>query len=461
MKTDDLLDKVKQGLTEAGLSIDDKPRLLVAVSGGADSVCLLRALLMLGCDCTVAHCNFHLRGEESNRDERFVRGLCGKLGVNIHVEHFDARAEAQAVGISIEMACRQLRYRWFRQLSDELVCSRVAVAHHADDDVETFFLNLMRGTGIHGLKGMRRSTSFVVRPMLDVTRQQVMKFLQEVGQDYVTDSTNLENDYKRNRVRNIVLPEIDKQFLGARERVRDTMQHLADECELLDGLLESFWEKHCRNGMCGDFSSYFVPRTVFGVTFCPQGLLLYALLKSRGDLSFTRSQCEQAVKASVGARFCDGSYTLTICREGFEIQKNAQGCDEEINLNLRDACCSSPLGVMPADKPFSKDMVDGRSVVAFSNAVMACKRVVLRRWRKGDRMRPFGMRGTKLLSDLFVDLKLTPAQKSAVWLLEADGKILWVVGHRAAHEFVVTHGATDYVILKMVGQRLNNKVTSD
>lgn len=449
MKNDVLLDKVKQGLIGAGLSIGDKPRLLVAVSGGADSVCLLRALLMLECDCIAAHCNFHLRGEESNRDEQFVRELCKQLNVKLQVKEFNAQAEAQTMGISIEMACRQLRYHWFQMLLGRLGCSHVAVAHHADDDVETFFLNLFRGTGIHGLKGMRRSTNFVVRPMLDVTRQQVVQFLQDVNQDYVTDSTNLENGYKRNRIRNVILPEIDKQFVGARERIHDTMNHLADECELLDAMLESFWKNHCRVDSDENLQyRYFVPRSVFERSFCSQGLLLYALLKNRDDLSFTRSQCEQAVKASVGARFYDGSSTLTVCREGFEIQQNVQGEEEELVLNLQDASNSPMLVVISSEKPFSKELVDGKSVVAFSKEVMRCQRVVLRHWRKGDRIRPFGMKGTKLLSDLFVDMKLSTSQKSAAWLLEADGKILWVLGYRTAHEFVVTPGTTDYVIFR-------------
>ena len=160
-----------------GLSDAVNVRLLVALSGGADSVALLRALLELGYTCIAAHCNFHLRGDESMRDERFVRNLCQNLGVELHVKDFDVMTyKREHKSASTEMACRNLRYDWFQALRRQLNCRRVVVAHHADDNVETFFINLLRGTGISGLVGMSQDSrvSRVARPMLQVTRQQVL-----------------------------------------------------------------------------------------------------------------------------------------------------------------------------------------------------------------------------------------------------------------------------------------------
>lgn len=446
MKTDDLLDKVKQGLTHAGLSIDDKPRLLVAVSGGADSVCLLRALLMLGCDCVVAHCNFHLRGEESDRDERFVRQLCHRFGVVLHVRDFDVEAERrQNHGESVEMACRRIRYDWFRSLSDELRCDYVAIAHHADDNVETFFINLLRGTGSRGLTGMQTVGAYsrVLRPMLHVTRVEIVQWLAQIGQDYVIDSTNLANDYRRNSLRNVVLPVLKEQFPGATDRVRDTMQHLADERQLLDYLLQQYKDKVWEFDEGRNESKIWKDKLLKA----PQpGMLLYAMI---GSLGFNRAQCEQAVKAAVGAKFYASSNTLTIERESFVICPVGDGDNQEYLVRwdgLEDLPVA--LEISTENTPFKPAMVDGKHVVAFSNDMMKCSQFVLRHWRQGDRFRPFGMKGSKLVSDLFVDLKLTQAEKSAAWLLEADGKILWVIGYRSAHEFVVTPSATDYVLLK-------------
>lgn len=445
MKNDVLLDKVKQGLIGAGLSIGDKPRLLVAVSGGADSVCLLRALLMLECDCIAAHCNFHLRGEESNRDEQFVRNLCQQLGVELHVKDFDIDGyRRQHKNTSVEMACRDLRYEWFYALRIKLGC-KLVIAHHADDNVETFFLNLMRGTGSRGLTGMQTIGAYsrVLRPMLNVTRDEIVQWLAQIGQDYVIDSTNLANDYRRNSIRNVVLPVLNEQFPGATDRVRDTMQHLADERQLLDYLLRQYKDEVWEFDEGRNESRIWKDKLLKA----PQpGMLLYAMI---GSLGFNRVQCEQAVKAAVGAKFYAWSNTLTIEREFIVI------CIVEDESKQEYLVCWDELEDLPValemsteNMPFKPAMVDGKHVVAFSNDMMKCSQFVLRHWRQGDRFRPFGMRGSKLVSDLFVDLKLTQAEKSAAWLLEADGKILWVLGYRAAHEFVVTPGTTDYVIFR-------------
>ena len=451
MKTTKLVEKIRESMTTAGLSADDKSRLLVALSGGADSVALLRALLELGYDCVAAHCNFHLRGDESMRDERFVRDLCQRLGVELHVQDFDVEAYKRTRrGVSTEMACRGLRYDWFYELTMALKCRPVAVAHHADDNLETFFLNLLRGTGINGLVGMRTYDRWarIVRPMLGVTRGQVLQYLHDIGQDYVTDSTNLQNDYRRNRLRNVVLPAIDREFDNARQRIADTMRHLDDERELLDYLVARIEEDDVG----------FYDEDTGDWCYCRQklleapkpGMMLYALLRRSG---FNRTQCDQAVKASVGATFHTSSHTLTVERKSFLVQRDTsssdgQSSDGEIVVDFdRQWHLQGRLEAVAGREPFATTMVDGKRRVAFGPGIRRCTRVALRHWRKGDRMRPFGMRGTKLISDLFVDLKFTAEQKKAVWLMEADGEIVWVLGARAAQAFVVEPGSTDYVLL--------------
>ena len=181
-------------------------KVLVALSGGADSVALLRVLLVLGYHCEAAHCNFHLRGEESDRDERFVNELCKGLGVTLHVTHFDTVAYASRHHVSIEMAAREMRYDWFEQLRKERGMAVIAVAHHRDDSVETFLLNLVRGTGIQGLKGIAPKNGAIVRPLLDVGRTDILAFLASIGQDYVMDSTNQRDEFTRNKLRLNVLP---------------------------------------------------------------------------------------------------------------------------------------------------------------------------------------------------------------------------------------------------------------
>ena len=446
-----VVENIAKSMALVGLSDAVNARLLVALSGGADSVALLRALLELGYTCVAAHCNFHLRGDESMRDEQFVRNLCQNLGVELHVKDFDVMAyKREHKRASTEMACRNLRYDWFQALSRQLNCHRVVVAHHADDNVETFFINLLRGTGISGLVGMSQDSrvSRVARPMLQVTRQQVLDYLAEVNQDYVTDSTNLENDYNRNRLRNVVLPTIDKQFDQARLRITDTMNHLNDEKALLDYLVGRFGDEV---GSYDEGSDIWCFRKDDLCRTPQPGMALYALIRHMG---FNRAQCDQAMQASVGSKFTTWSHTLIVERDVIVVQGNtsvSEPGDKQVDFVLdwtQAVAIGGELNVITHNPPFDRAMVDGRLKVAFNNDILRCKHVLLRHWQQGDRFRPYGMKGSKLLSDLFVDLRLSTEQKKAVWLLEADGEIVWVLGHRAAQAYVVDPGSTDYVLLK-------------
>lgn len=449
-----VVENIAKSMALVGLSDAVNVRLLVALSGGADSVALLLALLELGYTCIAAHCNFHLRGDESMRDEQFVRNLCQNLGVELHVKDFDVMTyKREHKSASTEMACRNLRYDWFQALSRQLNCRRVVVAHHADDNVETFFINLLRGTGISGLVGMSQGSrvSRVARPMLQVTRQQVLDYLAEVNQDYVTDSTNLENDYNRNRLRNVVLPTIDKQFDQARLRITDTMNHLNDEKALLDYLVGRFGDEVGSYDEGGDIWCF----RKDDLCRAPQpGMALYALIRHMG---FNRVQCDQAMQASVGSKFTTLSHTLIIERDVIVVQGNAsvsEPGDKQVDFVLdwtQAVAIGGELNIITHNPPFDRAMVDGRLKVAFNNDILRCKQVLLRHWRQGDRFRPYGMKGSKLLSDLFVDLRLSTEQKKAVWLMEADGEIVWVLGHRAAQAYVVNPGSTDYVLLKYLG----------
>ena len=203
-------------------------KVLVALSGGADSVALLRILLSLGYTCECAHCNFHLRGLESDRDESFVRQLCEEHSIPLHVTHFDTSAYAKEHHLSIEMAARELRYEWFEHIRKEIEASVIAVAHHRDDSVETFLLNLMRGAGINGLKGIPVKNGYIVRPLLSVSRDVILDYLQAINQGYVTDSTNLEDEYMRNKIRLNILPLMKEVNPSVMETIQETTFRLSE-----------------------------------------------------------------------------------------------------------------------------------------------------------------------------------------------------------------------------------------
>jgi tRNA(Ile)-lysidine synthase len=412
---------------------------LVALSGGADSVALLLTLLELDIDCRAAHCNFHLRGAESMRDECFVRDLCQRLEVPLTVKDFDVAAHQQSHGGSTEMACRELRYTWFEQERQQQECALIAVAHHADDQVETFFLNLLRGTGVRGLSGMTKLNGNIWRPLLNVSRSDIIDYLKSVGQDYVNDSTNAQNDFRRNRLRNIVLPLLETQFPQAHERILDTMGNLALDHEVLNSLVSEVLpdERHI------DISSLCARQQA--------PTLLYHRIR---HLGFNRDQCVQAITAArqghSGRQFQVDGYVLYLNRQTLDIEPAETTPDVEIPVDLTSDF-ESPvhISVSHNNAPFSPMMCDGKHTVAFNKQILDCQRIVLRHWRRGDRMKPFGLKGSKLVSDLFADFKLSNTANRDLWLFEADGDILWVLGLRASALYPVPKESQDYLLLRM------------
>ena len=211
---------------------------IVALSGGADSVALLLILKNLGMPIHAAHCNFHLRGEESERDEQFCVDLCEREGICLHRIHFDTLTYAEKHKVSIEMAARDLRYRYFAQLARDIEADGICVAHHRDDNVETLLLNLLRGSGVDGLAAIAPKNGNILRPLLCISRQDVLDYLAEKGQDYVTDSTNLEDDALRNKIRHHVIPLLETLNPAARENIAQSARYLRQAKMMLDDAVD-------------------------------------------------------------------------------------------------------------------------------------------------------------------------------------------------------------------------------
>ena len=423
------------------LRLDD--RVLVTLSGGADSVALLRVLLELGYDCVAAHCNFHLRGEESMRDERFVRALCDSLGVPATFADFDVDSYVADRKVSVEMACRELRYRWFEQMRVEFGCQVIAVAHHADDSAETFFLNLMRGTGLAGLAGIKPRNGAIVRPMLCVGRQDVEAYLTQLQQDYVTDSTNLESEYRRNKIRNIILPALRECFPGSDAALSATMVNLSGDWLLLQELVGDYR----RRAVAESDGVVRIDKAVVTQSAHPE-TLLHELLAPYG-YNPTQTSALWKSAATVGAVFESADYLLEVGREQFVLMPHdGLRNDETFVFCIDDRTTLPPfLEVEIVERtPDFKFVADGN--LAYFDSEILSHELTLRHWRQGDRFRPFGMKGSKKLSDYFNDNKFSLLDKRRAWLLCASDTILWLVGHRAADAFRVTPATRQIVVLK-------------
>lgn len=408
-------------------------KILAAVSGGADSVALLRVLAALGCNCIAAHCNFHLRGDEADRDEAFVRKLCHDIDIELRCTDFDVEAYQKSHGVSTEMACRELRYEWFERQRAALGCSVIAVAHHRDDNIETFFLNLVRGSGITGLAGIKPCNGKIVRPLLGSSRDEIINYLKTLGQDYVTDSTNLENDYARNKIRNVLLPEISRLFPSAMAGIELTLDNLQGDYAVWSGAVEAF--KHDAVEACGH-GQIKIDRRKLAASADP-ATLLNALLSRYG---FNGEQTKAIASASrVGAVFESKEYVAEVGRNDISVFSPG-------SFNNAETYALSDAGRIEKEKGILIEIVDNSpefefdrsGKTAYFDADATGDRLTVRHWRQGDRFRPFGMKGTKKLSDYFNDRKFSLLQKLSTPIVEMQGRIVWIAGERAADDFRVT-----------------------
>jgi len=427
--------------------------LILALSGGIDSMVLADLLLKSKADFVVAHCNFHLRGEESNGDEQFVREFAERNALRLFVKHFETEAFAKQQGISIEMAARELRYAWFEELRQQLGYDKIAVAHHADDQAETFFINLLRGAGLRGLKGMQPQNGFIIRPMLWASREQIRQYAIENGITWREDHTNAETVYLRNKIRNQLLPVFDKLHPEARQGLYKSLEHLASENELYRELLNEKLSQMVKeqdgvsviarrnDEAIQKKKSYRVSLDCFAALAMTQSeQLLFEWLRNYG---FNTDQCRfiyEAIETGIGNKYFSPTHQLVIGRNELQLSEIKSVEDEEIQIEAGQEEIISPIHLCISR--FEKDagfVIDKSPNVALLDADKIQFPLTLRHWQQGDRFRPLGMKGSKLLSDFFVDQKFTEWQKRNVFLLtSADGTILWVVGHRIDDRYKVT-----------------------
>lgn len=445
-KSQALLRIVQDTVGRYGL-LDKQRPVLVAVSGGADSVALLSALCELGYKCIASHCNFHLRGDESTRDMRFVENLCATLNVDLTITHFDVGRRMEETGESVEMACRALRYERFDRQVDTFNAQAVAVGHHCEDNIETFMLNLLRSTGIAGLCGIKIRNGIVVRPLLDATKQEILDYLDACGLTYVTDSSNHSNDYRRNRLRNVVLPLIEEQFPGAEKAILKTISNLNDNRIVYDKAI-AMYAAHCSDG-----NGVINLEKLMEDAAESAPVVLYELVRRTG---LSRSQADDIIAAPMrsGLLFEGTGGACYELDRGRLTPVNARGAGvtagEEYDADLsRDIL--SPVHIIITNHDISsfRPVSDPRVAYIDASVLDGCHRWTLRRYRRGDRIEPFGMKGSKLVSDIFNDAKLSASQKRAIWLLVCDGRIVWVVGLRASRHFTVTPGTCRYLRLEL------------
>ena len=411
---------------------------LVALSGGADSVALMLVMKALGYRIEAVHCNFHLRGEESDRDELFVKNLSNCEDIPLHLIHFDTREYAALHQVSIEMAARELRYHYFSQLLEDLGAETICVAHHRDDAVETLLMNLLRGAGIHGLTGIRPRNGHIVRPLLCVSRKDILLALKSIGQGYVTDSSNLETEVLRNKIRLQLIPLLEQLNPSASENIFRTSFFLSEAEKV--------------------YNAYFKAQ---GNTLPISSLLespspLCLLHEWLSPLGFNRTQTSEILESSIsstpGKEFSSTTHTLVIDRDYILVKLITSPMKPfvipEVGFYHIDETLSLRVTKLDGTNDISRE-----PYICTIDADKVKFPLTLRPVRQGDRFVPFGMKSSKLISDFLTDKKLNLIDKRHQLLLtDATGLIVWVVGLRTSNICRVTLFTTSILKIELKRQ---------
>ncbi|WP_067037313.1 tRNA lysidine(34) synthetase TilS [Allomuricauda sp. CP2A] len=405
----------------------EKSRLLVACSGGVDSVVLAHLSVQTGLDVTLAHCNFHLRGSESDGDESFVRNLAKELGVKVKVKSFNTKKFADQNRGSIQMAARELRYEWFDELLGTKGFEYLLTAHHADDSLETFLINLSRGTGIDGLSGIPVQNGKVVRPLLDFSQKNILDYAKREKLQWREDSSNSDKKYLRNKIRLEIVPKLKELHPSFPENFKKTQHHLQDTNILVRNHLHEI--KSILFADDGDVIRVAIEPLK---KLHPIEAYLYGLFKEYGFTEW--DDVKGLLGAMSGKEVRSKTHRLLKDREYLLLSEIKSSGDHTYPVHNKKTMLKSPIKlqmekVEAVEKPGPNTIYLDKEKLNFP--------LVLRNWQKGDYFYPYGMKGGKKLSKFFKDEKIDVFSKEKQWLLCSNDKIVWVVGRRADKRFKV------------------------
>lgn len=411
-------------------------RLLIAISGGVDSVVLTELCFRLGYRITLAHCNFQLRGEESERDEAFVKELAAKKNIPLHLTRFDTAQEARKAGTSIEETARHLRYAWFDQLMKEHGYDRLLTAHHADDNIETVLMHFFRGTGIRGLRGMLPQKGLHVRPLLLTRRARIEEWAGSEGLDFVEDSSNQELEFTRNYFRKELIPSIQKKFPAAEENILDTIRHML-EAEML---YKKALDKQLKRLVQIKGNEVHIPVQLLKKSE-PRRLLLWEIVRDYGFQSAQLPDLLHLLDAEPGKYVASSTHRLIQHRQWLVLAPLA-GEQAQTILVEGPGSYDFPLGKLELKWKREEECsifyithTGAKQEILVRGKELSFP-LVLRTWKTGDYFYPEGMQGKKKkLARFLIDLKLSKTEKEKVWVLESEKKIIWVVGFRKDSRF--------------------------
>jgi len=428
-----------------------KDHLLLAVSGGADSVTLCQLCFEAGFDFEIAHCNFQLRGEESERDEQFVIQLAEKYHKNISVKKFSTREYAEENKISIQVAARELRYEWFDELINEqstIVHHQAAwllTAHHANDNIETLLMNFFKGTGIRGLQGILPKKGKMIRPLLFAKREEIISFIKETNLEFVEDSSNASEKYTRNYFRLQLIPSVEKVFPKAEENLIHNLERFRE----IDLLYQQSIQLHKKKLLEQKENEIHIPVLKLLKTE-PLKTILYEIIK---DFHFTAHQTEDVIhllKSESGRYVTSSTHKIIRKRRWLIIAPIDNQIAAHILIEENDKEIPFDLGKLMIKKvSFEKEKIEASPLVAMLDLQNVSFPLMLRKWKQGDYFYPLGMQKKKKLSKFFIDQKMSMTEKENSWVIESNKRIIWIVGKRIDDRFKIKETTKEVLLLEI------------
>lgn len=436
-----MIDRVQKFIQSEKL-LPHNAKVIVGLSGGMDSMVLLDLLVLLEYRCIAAHCNFHLRGAESDRDADFVRKWCKNTDIPFTSIDFDTTGYAEDRKISIEMAARELRYEWFEILRKQYEADAIAVAHHRDDSVETVLLNLIRGTGIKGLSGISPRNGYVVRPLLTVSRSEIEDYIIERELPYVTDSTNDQDIYLRNYLRLNVIPKLEVVNPSVKESIIRTSKNISEA--------EKIYSESIREYIDVVFINDKINIPMLKKTASPQSVL-FELLSPLGFTSSTIEDIFQSMDSTPGKVFLSDRYRVIKDRSDFILEKITSDIisDEHYPIEEESKEITFPVR-FNLRKEKTPVKIEKKKNILYADADKLKFPLIMRRWKVGDWFIPFGMNGKKKLSDYFTDRKFSLKDKKEAWVILSGENIVWIVNERSDNRYKITDESKNIFIIEYV-----------
>ena len=408
---------------------DTKSKILLAISGGIDSVCLADLLIRSGYNVEFAHCNFKLREEESDQDEIFVSDLANKYKIPFHHISFDTNHYALSNKLSIQMAARELRYEWFEKVRREISADYIAIAHNQNDNIETFFINLINGTGLKGLRAIQNKNNFIVRPLMFASRNQIEEYVKLRSLNFREDSSNKSKKYQRNKVRHELIPLL-RQINPSIENT------ITDEIEIIKNTYSIFKEQADRvvkEISCQTDDGIKISKNKL-IKLEPIDTYLYEILNVFGFTDL--KSIKNSILSNPGKQFFSKSHRLLIDREFVFIEKVEDDFFKDILINECTLILNSPINI--SFKISSNNQIDKIKDTACFDYEKLVFPLVIRKWKSGDKFIPSGMKGFKKLSDYFIDNKINRLLKEKTLLICSNDDIIWVIGHRIDERYKAT-----------------------